>query len=263
MLVSTLLAILSLQADAVQDPFDALIAAPGNHRVLFENDRVRVLSVTVQAGETEPPHHHPLPSVFHIDEAQPSTDIDYAVQEDGSLVETGRRALPAGPPPEALWFAPQRLHSVRNDGSGPYRAIRIELKPSDLASPALSLDSLGFLVGRWSGQMPDGAVFFEEYAFGPDGGFRSRRYEDATFSASTDGSTVEQVGSDILSRWGSFTWRAVRLEDGFAEFEPVNAPSRFSWRRVDADRVEVSQRWVDDAGLSQSYSLILTRIGAR
>lgn len=128
MFITVLLAITSVQVANEPDRFDALIAAPANHRVLFENDQVRVLSVTVRSGETEPPHHHPLPSVFHIDEAQPSTDIEYAVQDDGSLVETGRRALPSGPPPPALWFPPQGLHAVRNDGTGIYRAIRVELK---------------------------------------------------------------------------------------------------------------------------------------
>jgi hypothetical protein len=37
---------------------DAVAAAPGNHRVLLENDRVRVLEVTVNPGEREPLHAH-------------------------------------------------------------------------------------------------------------------------------------------------------------------------------------------------------------
>lgn len=122
------------------------------------------------------------------------------------------------------------------------------------------LDRLTFLVGRWSGQAPDGSTFYEEYDFGPDGNFRSRRFEDATFSVSTDGSSVEQEGDDILSKWGPYTWRATRLEDGLAEFEPLNAPSSFSWRRLDTDRVEVSQRWVDEAGAAQGYQLVLERL---
>ena len=136
MFVPLLLSIASIQAAEGLDRFDALVAAPGHLRVLLENNQVRVLMVTVGPGETEPPHHHPLPSVFHIDEAQPSTDIDYVVQEDGSLVESGRRALPSGPTPPALWFPPQSLHAVRNDGTGTYRAIRVELKtPGALAVP--------------------------------------------------------------------------------------------------------------------------------
>ena len=42
---------------------DAVAAAPGNHRVLLENDRVRVLEVTVNPGEREPLHAHCLPGV--------------------------------------------------------------------------------------------------------------------------------------------------------------------------------------------------------
>ena len=123
-----------------------------------------------------------------------------------------------------------------------------------------ALDNLGFLVGRWSGQGPDGSTFYEEYDFGPDGSFRSRRFEDGTFSVSTDGSSVEQYGHEILSKWGPYTWRATRLERGLAEFEPVSAPSSFSWRRLDADHVEVSQHWVDEAGDPQGYKLILSRL---
>ncbi len=69
-------ALMATQASAAPDRFDALVAAPGNHRVLFENDQVRVLGVTVEPGQTEPPHHHPWPSVFHIDAAQPSKQPD-------------------------------------------------------------------------------------------------------------------------------------------------------------------------------------------
>jgi hypothetical protein len=43
---------------------DALAAAPQNHRLLFENDAVRVLAVTIQPGVREPLHTHPYPSVL-------------------------------------------------------------------------------------------------------------------------------------------------------------------------------------------------------
>ncbi len=43
---------------------EAVHAAPNNHRVLFENDSVRLLEVTVQPGQTEPLHWHMYPSVF-------------------------------------------------------------------------------------------------------------------------------------------------------------------------------------------------------
>ena len=41
------------------DGFDAVQAAPNSHRVIFENEFVRVLEVTFPApGTTEPMHHH-------------------------------------------------------------------------------------------------------------------------------------------------------------------------------------------------------------
>ncbi len=50
------------------DPeLDAVIAAPGNHKVLFENDRLRVLEVILEPDEEEPVHHHRWPSVFVLD----------------------------------------------------------------------------------------------------------------------------------------------------------------------------------------------------
>ena len=62
---------------ATWDPkLDALVAAPGNHRVLYEDDRIRVVSVSIPPGETEPAHHHRWPSVFVIDSFVKLRDFD-------------------------------------------------------------------------------------------------------------------------------------------------------------------------------------------
>ncbi len=59
------------------DPnLDALVAAPGNHRLLYEDDAIRVLSVSVAPGEKEPVHHHRWPSVFVIDRLVKLRDFD-------------------------------------------------------------------------------------------------------------------------------------------------------------------------------------------
>lgn len=50
------------------DPaLDALAAAPRHHQVLYEDELIRVVSVSIAPGETEPAHHHRWPSVFVID----------------------------------------------------------------------------------------------------------------------------------------------------------------------------------------------------
>ncbi len=50
------------------DRMDALLAAPTSHRVLVDNDRVRVLEVVIEPGTREPEHTHRAPSVMIIDE---------------------------------------------------------------------------------------------------------------------------------------------------------------------------------------------------
>ena len=47
---------------------DALVAAPASHRVLLENDRVRVLEVVIEPRIREPEHTHQAASVMIVDE---------------------------------------------------------------------------------------------------------------------------------------------------------------------------------------------------
>jgi hypothetical protein len=46
------------------DLSDAVAAAPDHHKVILENDAVRVLEARVPLHSYEPPHMHPWPSVF-------------------------------------------------------------------------------------------------------------------------------------------------------------------------------------------------------
>src|SRR5579862_5185827 len=46
------------------DATDAITAAGENHKVILENDAVRVLEATVPKGSREVPHTHFWPSVF-------------------------------------------------------------------------------------------------------------------------------------------------------------------------------------------------------
>jgi hypothetical protein len=108
--------------------YDAIAAAPDNHRVVFENEKVRVLEVTIKSGEKEPLHTHPMPSVMTIITGA-KLRITEASLEDGKIVigktiEVGKDNLQ--PPP--LWMPPQGLHSAENIGSATFHAYRIELK---------------------------------------------------------------------------------------------------------------------------------------
>ena len=122
-----------------------------------------------------------------------------------------------------------------------------------------ALDDLQFLEGRWTGTGPDGKPFYEAYRRVDANTLVSERYEDETFGRVVDGSTVSWEDGVVTSRWGDFSWRAEEIRPGFAQFAPVDAPSTFTWRMVDADTTEVTQRWTDDNGVEQTYALELKR----
>jgi hypothetical protein len=48
------------------DTLDAVVAAPRSHRVLFENERTRVLEVMIGPGQRELTHTHRWPSVMMV-----------------------------------------------------------------------------------------------------------------------------------------------------------------------------------------------------
>lgn len=123
-------------ASAAEMPhdLDAVAAAPRNHRVLLENDEVRVLQVEVAPGETEPVHEHRWPSVVHIQALQPAIDVRYAVRE-GRLVEIDRVQIREGPVPPAVWSPAEPPHAVTNLGKAPFRLLRVEFKRAKATPP--------------------------------------------------------------------------------------------------------------------------------
>lgn len=108
------------------DSSDAVIAAPNSHRILLENEKVRVLEIIIPPGQKEPMHTHRWPSVMMIDS---STRIRY-YDESGKSSEYDEKATTGEPFVE--WLGPEGLHAVENlDQTKTYHGIRIELK-SDL-----------------------------------------------------------------------------------------------------------------------------------
>jgi quercetin dioxygenase-like cupin family protein len=103
---------------------DAVVAAPQNHRVLLENDKVRVLDVTVRPGEREPVHAHCWPSVLYVMSEGVYRDYD----AKGNLVEDQKVAPPESNYPLTIWMGPQAPHAVHNLDTKPVRLLRIEFK---------------------------------------------------------------------------------------------------------------------------------------
>ena len=97
---------------------DATVAAPQHHKVLLENDEVRVLEVTVEPGTREPLHVHRYPAVMIIDTSPHMVEH----LQDGTSRDLGVR------PPGTRWFPVVQGHAMENVGSVPLHAIRVELK---------------------------------------------------------------------------------------------------------------------------------------
>ena len=99
---------------------EALAAAPANHRLLFEDDAVRVLEVTVQPGERENLHHHRWPSIMVVLARPNYRNFD----ADGNEIPRG--GTPASPVlPRALRLPARRRTSSRSRLTrGAYRKCR-------------------------------------------------------------------------------------------------------------------------------------------
>ena len=109
---------------------DAVTAAPKNHKVLFENDRLRVLEVILEPAEEEPVHHHRWPSVFVFDRIKgPIHDFS----PDGEQLPPNRDVMVAlkewdGKGCLVVNMAPQPAGRVLNASDATLHGIRIEMK---------------------------------------------------------------------------------------------------------------------------------------
>jgi hypothetical protein len=105
------------------DPIDALSAAPENHRLLFENDKVRILDTHVAPGSATPVHAHEWPAALYV--LSWSEFVRRA--EDGTILADSR-GRPAPDLGSGLWIDPLPPHSVENVGSTDLRIIAVEVK---------------------------------------------------------------------------------------------------------------------------------------
>ncbi len=109
------------------DSLDAVVAAPGSHRVVLENETTRVLEVTIAPGAREPEHTHRWPSVMVVH--QPARIRYYT---GATLTFTSPEQLTAAAQgPRVSWLDPEGPHSVENIDGHAYEAFRIELKQLD------------------------------------------------------------------------------------------------------------------------------------
>jgi quercetin dioxygenase-like cupin family protein len=98
---------------------DATVAAAANHKILLENEEVRVLQVSVPPHSQEPMHAHRYPAVIYL----MSSPHLFEHTEDGKVRDAGER-------PDGLtrWLPIDQAHFLENRTDKPLLALRVELK---------------------------------------------------------------------------------------------------------------------------------------
>jgi beta-alanine degradation protein BauB len=95
---------------------DPVKLAAGVYKVLLDNDRVRVLDVTLKPGEKSPEHTHPDMLIYAIQDGR--VKFTYP---DG---RTESVELEAG----ETMYVPSLTHAAENIGTKTLRALNIEFK---------------------------------------------------------------------------------------------------------------------------------------
>jgi len=103
---------------------DALIASPQHHKLLFENEFVRVLDTNISPGEMTNVHTHQFPSSLYF-----LSWSDFIRYDANGNVLVDSRNLPKTPAPgTALWSGPLIAHSLKNIGDYDLHVISVEVK---------------------------------------------------------------------------------------------------------------------------------------
>ena len=106
------------------DSLDAVVAAPGNHTVLFENEHVRVLQTRISPGEKVPVHTHRWPSVLFV-----LSWSDFIRRDQSGKVMLDTREGFEAPKPNTLgWLEALAPHSVENVGEAEINNVQVEIK---------------------------------------------------------------------------------------------------------------------------------------
>ena len=106
------------------DELDALTAAPEHHRLLFENESVRVIDTCIPCGEITSLHTHQWPASIYV--ISWSDFIRY--DENGNTMLDSRSLSVSTSPPTALWSEPLAPHRLKNVGNKDMHIISVEIK---------------------------------------------------------------------------------------------------------------------------------------
>jgi hypothetical protein len=115
---------MELQNEQWPTSLDALVASPEHHKLLFENEYVRVLDANIPPGEITNLHTHQYPATHYF--LSFSDFIRY--DPDGDIMVDSRTLSSKPVAGTALWSAPLPLHALKNVGENELHVISVEIK---------------------------------------------------------------------------------------------------------------------------------------
>ena len=121
------------------DSLDALKAAPNSHKVLFENDKIRVLEVILKPYADEPMHTHRYPSIMFGNNNGDTSQFDIVYYRYGldsvhhqyfvkDSIHQHNGAGKDASTDAADFMQPEGPHRVKNLSNGKIDVYRVELK---------------------------------------------------------------------------------------------------------------------------------------
>jgi hypothetical protein len=113
-----------MQPEQWPDELDALRASPQHHKLLFENDAVRVLDARILPGETTAVHTHRLAASHLV--ISWSDFIRY--DAEGKVLLDSRNIGKTIPQHTAIWSEPLGPHALENIGANDLHIISVEIK---------------------------------------------------------------------------------------------------------------------------------------
>lgn len=103
---------------------DAVIAAPEHHRLVMENEQIRVLETRIRPGETTGLHTHQWPASTYI------LSWSHCVRRDehANILMDTREHAEIAQPGVAMWTPALGPHTLENVGDRDIHVITVEIK---------------------------------------------------------------------------------------------------------------------------------------
>lgn len=109
----------------IRDDLDGVAISPEMHKVIFENDDVRVLETTVAVGEITPIHTHLTPTVTYV-----LSGSQFIRRDENGATMLDTQATSDFTFPKVWFIESLPKHTLENTGAEDLVVIAVELKRS-------------------------------------------------------------------------------------------------------------------------------------